>query len=73
MIEVRLFATFRDGRPKISFFDPGKFHIVSEIADHFHISHSEVAICLVNGKHSKLNTPVKDNDVVALFPPIGGG
>ena len=33
----------------------------------------EVAIQLINGFHQKPETPVKDGDVVAIFPPVGGG
>lgn len=73
MIEVRLFATFRDGREKISFLDAGDYHTVSEVIDYLHITQEEVAICLINGKHSKVEDAVKDGDVLALFPPVGGG
>lgn len=73
MVEVRLFATFRDGREKITFFDAGQFQTAGEIVDHFNIPQEEVAICLINGRHTKLENPVKDGDVLALFPPVGGG
>ena len=33
----------------------------------------EVAILLINGFHKKPADTVKDGDVVALFPPVGGG
>ena len=33
----------------------------------------EVSILLINGFHQKPESPVKDGDVVALFPPVGGG
>ena len=33
----------------------------------------EVSILLINGFHSKPEDPVKDGDVVSLFPPVGGG
>lgn len=73
MIEVRLFATFRDGREKISFLDPGQYHTTMEVLAYLHIPSEEVAICLINGNHSKLDTPIKEGDVLALFPPVGGG
>lgn len=73
MIEVRLFATFRQNREKIQFLDSKDFSKVSDILDYLEIPHDEVAICLVNGMHSKLDKEIKDKDVLALFPPVGGG
>ena len=73
MIEVRLFATFREGREKISHLDSQRYHTAAEIIDYLHIAEEEVAICLINGKHSKLKASLKDGDVIALFPPVGGG
>lgn len=73
MIEVRLFATFREGRQKITFLEAGQFQTAAQVIDYFHIPHEEVAICLINGRHSRLDASVKDEDVLALFPPVGGG
>lgn len=73
MIEVRFFATFREGRQKIAFIDASQFQTVSQVLDYFQIPSEEVAICLINGRHSKLDAAVKNEDVLALFPPVGGG
>jgi molybdopterin converting factor small subunit len=73
MIEVRLFATFREGREKISYLDANEYQTVAQVVDYFQIPHEEVAICLINGRHSKLDAGVKNEDVLALFPPVGGG
>lgn len=73
MIEVRLFATFREGRGKILFFEPDKAKCARDIIDALEIPAEEVAICLINGFHSKLDDAVKDEDVLAIFPPVGGG
>ncbi len=73
MIEVRLFATFREGREKIVYFKPEQAASTKDILDLLEIPHEEVAICLINGFHSKIEDPVKDGDVLALFPPVGGG
>ena len=70
MIEVRLFATFREGRGKIVFMEPDKVSCPQDILE---IPAEEVAICLINGFHSKLDALVKDEDVLAIFPPVGGG
>lgn len=73
MIEVRLFATFREGRQKVIFLEASQFQTVSQILDHLQIPHEEVAICLINGRHSKLEASINSEDVLALFPPVGGG
>lgn len=73
MIEVRLFANFRDNRDKKVFLDANDFSSVQQILDHIGIKNEEVAILLVNGIHSKAEMRLKDEDIVALFPPIAGG
>lgn len=73
MIEVRLFATFREGREKVVFLEPDNFPTAGSILDALSISESEVAILLINGRHSTPKSTVKDDDVLALFPPVGGG
>ena len=73
MIEVRLFANFRDNRDKKEFLDANEFSDVQQILDHIGIKNEEVAILLVNGIHSKAEMRLKDEDIVALFPPIAGG
>ncbi len=73
MIEVRLFATFREGREKILYLPSDNIHSVADVLIKLEISAEEVAICLVNGFHSKPEDGVKDGDILALFPPVGGG
>ena len=73
MIEVRLFANFRENRDKKVFLDANEFSDVQQILDHIGIKNEEVAILLVNGVHSNAQMPLKDEDIVALFPPIAGG
>lgn len=73
MIEVRLFATFREGKEKIVYFKPEEVKTAGDIIHALNIPEEEVAICLINGFHSKLDAEVKDADVLAVFPPVGGG
>lgn len=73
MLEIRLFATFREGRGKIIYF-PATDHPTGEsIINKLGIPADEVAILLINGKHSRPTDAVVDGDVIALFPPVGGG
>lgn len=73
MIEVRVFATLRQGREKISFLKPENIHTAADVLRLMNISPEEVAILLVNGFHSYPEYPVEDGYVISLFPPVGGG
>ena len=73
MIEVRVFATLRQGREKITFLEAENIHTAADILDLMNIRAEEVAILLINGFHSKPADQVKDRAVVSLFPPVGGG
>ena len=73
MIEVRLFATLRQGRQKVYQVESSSVNTVQDIMDVLDVPRSEVNIMLINGFHQKPETPVKDGDLVSLFPAVGGG
>ena len=73
MIEVRVFATLRQGRDKVTMLSPEGITCAGDILALMNIPREEVSILLINGFHQKPETPVKDGDTVALFPPVGGG
>lgn len=73
MVEVRLFAQFREGREKTSYFDSSDYPTPRAILEHFEIEEKSVAILLINGFHKELDTPLENGDVLALFPPVAGG
>jgi len=73
MIEVRLFAGLRQGRQKIYQMEAQSVSCVQDIMDILNIDRKEVNILLINGFHQKPETPVKDEDIVSLFPAVGGG
>ena len=73
MIEVRVFATLRQGRDKVTMLSPEGIACAGDILALMGIPAEEVSILLVNGFHQKPETPGKDGDIVALFPPVGGG
>ena len=70
MIEVRLFATFRENRGKKIQVDAKNGN---EILEKIDIKKEDVAIFLINGRDGSFDTPLKDEDIVSLFPPVGGG
>ena len=73
MVEVRLFAGLRQGRQKIYQMEASSIKNVQDIMDVLNIQRSEVNILLINGFHQKPETEVKDEDIVSLFPAVGGG
>lgn len=73
MIEVRLFATLREGRGKVFQMEPEGVSQAGDLLKQLKIEPEEVTILLINGFHSKPEDAVKDGDVVSLFPPVGGG
>ena len=73
MIEVRLFATLRQGRQKVYHMEPGSVSCVQDVIDALQIDRGDVNIILINGFHQKPETSVKDEDIVSLFPAVGGG
>lgn len=73
MIEVRLFATLRQGRQKVYHMEPGTVSSIQDILDVLNIPREEVNILLINGFHQKPEAAVKDEDIVSLFPAVGGG
>ena len=73
MIEVRFFATLRDGRGKVAEIPAEGVSTADDLFRRFEIQAEEVSILLINGFHSKPEDAVKDGDVVSLFPPVGGG
>ncbi|MBD5638768.1 MoaD/ThiS family protein [Clostridium botulinum] len=73
-IEVRLFAYFREGRDKKYFMEINEDNITPRyILEKLNIQVEEVAILLINGRDGKVDTLLKDGDVLSLFPPVGGG
>ncbi len=72
-IKVRLFATLRAGRDKEMMVE-GKEGMTSRfILDTLAIPEEEVAILLINGRNGQLDVPLSTDDVVSIFPPVGGG
>lgn len=72
-IKVRLFATLRENRGKELFMELSEVATVTDIIGRLNIEKEEVAILLINGRDGLLNTPLKEGDVVSIFPPVGGG
>jgi len=72
-MKVQLFATLREGRGKeieIPWHEGlDGFYVLKELG----LEAEDVKIFLVNGSYSKPEVILKPDDVVALFPAVGGG
>ena len=73
MIEVRLFATFREDRFKERRMDFPEDGLIRDLLGQLDIGADEVGILLVNGDSATPETKLHPGDVVSIFPAIGGG
>jgi molybdopterin converting factor small subunit len=72
-MEVRLFASLRENRGKTV---PVRWHEGMDgyaLLTALGIPFTEVAIFLINGRHCKPEAMLNTDDIIALFPPVGGG
>jgi len=72
-MEVRLFATLREGRGKqadIPWHEGIDGHAVLKALE---LEPDDIKIYLINGVHSDPDAKLKPDDIIALFPGIGGG
>ena len=72
-VEVRLFATFREGREKKQKIKIKQNTTILDIIKMLNIDENEVAIMLLNGRDGNSDRMLNDGDVISLFPPVGGG
>jgi sulfur carrier protein len=72
-VNVKLFATLRDGRFKEERANINENTQISDVISKYNIPKEEVKICLVNGRDADLNQTLKNGDTLSLFPPVGGG
>lgn len=73
MVEVRLFATLREGRFKKKEMEFAEASSLGDLLRELKIAEEEVGILLVNGQNAKVEQKLAIQDVVSVFPPIGGG
>jgi len=72
-ITVKLFATFREGRDKIQIIEVNDKTTPQNIIDMLGIDKAEVAILLINGRDGEFDRVLSQDDVLSIFPPVGGG
>jgi sulfur carrier protein len=72
-VTLKLFATLRDGRftAAARTLPPGA-RIVDALQE-LGIDEADAPLLFVNGRKATASTELHDGDVLAVFPPVGGG
>lgn len=72
-VTVKLFASFQTGRFKQELREYADQTQIVTVVRQLNIPEREVGILLLNGVHAKLEQPLSDGDILAIFPLVGGG
>ena len=72
-VQVRLFATLREGRFKEKQMELPNGSKVRDLLDHLQIGEEQAHIVLVNGTAATGERRPASNDVISIFPPMAGG
>lgn len=72
-VTVKLFATLRKGRFDMETREYSPGTRISQVIHELNIPKDQVSIIFVNNRHAEPDRQLDDGDVVAFFPPIGGG
>lgn len=74
-ITVKLFAQYREGRFKEAqqhYPEGTKAHeVISQLG--IYEEKFPLGVLMVNGRHQREDTVLKEGDVLSLFPKVGGG
>lgn len=73
LVEVRLFAKFREGRFKKSQLELPGGSCLSDLLEHLKIPEKDARIFIVNGLAVSVGHKLNPSDVVAIFPLVAGG
>lgn len=74
-VTVKLFAYLRKGRFKSSELELPEGAAIMQVLEALAINADEmrIGIILLNGRHAGFDTILKEQDVLAIFPPVAGG
>lgn len=72
-VTVKLFASFQAGRFNLEIRDYPDQTPIGTVVRELNIPEAEVGILLLNHVHAKMEQPLSEGDVLAIFPLVGGG
>lgn len=67
-VQVKLFATFRNGRQELQEFEYPQDIPISTVLKDLSLSENDIGMALVNGIHATTDNKLHDHDVLALVP-----
>jgi len=73
LVQVRLFATFRERRFREKEMDLSDGTTMGQLLDQLEIPAKEARILLVNGDAVSDDYQFSPEDIIAIFPPLAGG
>jgi len=72
-VTVKLFASLRKNRFVAEEREYPANCLVGDVVNDLKIREGEIGIILINGLAADLSTPLREGDVLSLFPLVGGG
>ena len=72
-ITIKLFATLRDFGPEIEEKSVPENSTVESVVNSLSLPEDIPLLTIVNGVHTDPQKTLEDGDMLALFPPVGGG
>ena len=72
-IIIKLFATLRDFGPEIQEKSVSEGSTIEKVVKSLNLPEEIPLLTIVNGVHTDPKEMLKRGDVLALFPPVGGG
>ncbi len=72
-ITIKLFATLRDFGPEIQERSISENSTIEKVVKSLNLPEEIPLLTIVNGVHTDPKEMLKEGDVLALFPPVGGG
>ena len=72
-VEVKLFATYRQGRFKVKKMELAESSLLRDVIEPLGLPDEPPKILMVNGINSGEDHELSEGDVIAIFPMIAGG
>lgn len=72
-VTVKLFATFQKGRFAREQRELAEGTRLAAVVEELAIPVAEIGVTMANGRHVELDYVIAPDDVIAIFPVIGGG